>query len=78
MSRVWLLIPVVAAALLGGCAKGDAPTAEDDAFQKQLAAAAAKNQGKEVSRPKGFKVPDRAMAKRETKSEGKSETPTGN
>jgi len=42
----WTLLLALSTVLVAGCNSGDAPAPEDDAFQKQLADAAAKDKDK--------------------------------
>ena len=59
----WLPLLVLAAALVAGCGNSQ-DAAQDDAFQKQLAAAAAKNKGvPPVARKSRGAIPPEVLAK---------------
>jgi len=44
-SLCWIVILAVCLPLVAGCSGGGGPTAQDTAFEKELAAAAEKNKG---------------------------------
>jgi len=55
---IWLSAVTILGGMLMGCSGGDKPAAEDDQFQKDLAAAAAKNPEKGPSKKSaGTKMP---------------------
>jgi hypothetical protein len=72
----WFSVSVVLAGVLFGCSGGgDKPAAEDDQFQKDLAAAAAKNKDKApVKKNAGIKMPD-ATSKPDSAAAGSAPAP---
>ena len=74
---IWLSALTILGGMLMGCSGGDKPAAEDDQFQKDLAAAAAKNPNKNPAKKNaGKKMPD-ASTKPDSAAAGSSPAPTG-
>jgi len=61
-STTWLIAGIVAASVMVGCnSESSAPTAQDDAFAKQLSDAAAKNPGTAAPAGKRGAIPEEAL-----------------